>query len=1306
MDQLWAGGTGDGRFGIVTDPQAHPEQPGPSIEPTSTPSDVLHESQELAGEPEWPSEMPDSSPEVTPDAVASEQPGGAPATPPGGLVACTVATRAQLPAARVLRDSFRSNHPGSGFTIVVLDRPENLGGMERTQYVTPPDIGVDAVEYARLTMACTAEQLRAVLRPRLLGRLLESGSTVLYLEPEVQVFGRFDDVLATLTYQQPVALAPRVLRPLLSDGLRPSAADLADSGTFDPNLIAVAPGSEQFLALWSGQVDADPASAGSFTDGVPALIDHQVLRDPGIGLSVFNAGQRELDETDSRRYLVDGCALRSVHFDGFEPERPWLLSADYADRPRVLLSEHPLLARLCAGYRNALVASGYPHQHEHPFDGLPDGTVIPSELRRAYLREWSRARQESDEDEVVPSPFEDGPDVVERFLAWACEPENRQQRAAGGSRWTAAVWADDASLRRAYPDPFGVDAVSFREWCVGTGVASGRVPDRAVDANTAEAEVGMVDQLGVAVLGSGSLADRVRTAVRASGLPSADTPYYPVVVRCDGSIPVPPGHHVVDVRPDGVAEATAVAPDRVDEIWVLSEASRQATARSVGPTVRVVTLPQSDPGDIGLATRKGARARLDLSDEFVVGAFVDHTDERKGNVLGLVNAFVGAFPDRQDVRMVVAVSGAAESPEAAERLRLATTADARISLLESDDRDTVVTVASDCVASLHRADGGTGGDHYALRLLNVIGRGVPVVAPDHGAVSELIGQHAARLVACQQGGEPDPDSAAAALAGVAGDPEATARFAAEAKQHLLSTSGVSRAGEALRGAVEQSYRRWRTSSGHERDQAEDPLRPLLVARHALHRPPEVGVGGRNAMTPALRKAVLKALGHYDEHIRDIMRSLLDGVEQTAGELLRRQNAVDETAVRGDVERLEQRQNELADQVSGADDGLARVRTDLAEQQRSLREVEERIGDGSSGDDRTDALAERIEHLTGAVERTLDRVDQLEKQWQEQSRTQQERIDQGVRRASGDAEHALRATDAVQRVLLREHERHAGWDDEGSSAPVLCDAGLLRLPADDAQMLPWLSSHITWDTEVSTLIDSLLEPGGVFLDVGSYVGYQSVRVLSRLGTSGAVVAVEPSRVGREYLARNVEVNVTDGAGDRLTVLDKAAWDSSCDLEVVGGPAGGVRITGERRSGEQEAAESSEDAGGSEQGQDDAETVSGVRLDRELEGHPAVSELGLSVVHVDVGTHAHRILGGLVRLLRRDRPSIVCSFTPGAVERMGDDPTAALREFGTWGYDLVPVGRSRPESPEALLEAVGSAGQASTVKLWLRPRESGE
>lgn len=1257
----------------MTDPQANPDPVASketgypeSPDPESTPgAGFPPASPDLFAEPEWPAETPP---------LAEPSWGGA------TVVGCTVAGRGQLPAARVLRDSFLRHHPGARFVLLLVGRQQD-DDEQPAELTSPTELGIDETDFARLAMACTGEQLRAVLRPRLLSHLISSGATVLYLEPSLQIFGTFDELLGTLTPERPVALIPRTLRPLGADGLRPDTADLSEAGTFDQSALAVRPGAEEVLASWAEQLMADP-TIGMTLNGTPMLIEHAVIRDPGVGLSVWNASQRDLVVSDAGYRTVDGSMLRSVHFEGFQPQRPWLLSAHYADRPRILLSENTALAGLCASYRNALVSSGYTREQPNPFDSLPDGTTLPEALRSEYLGLWRR------DGDVPPSPFEpaaEDNDPVAGFLAWACAPADDRQAAAGASRWTAAVWQDDPVLRKDYPEPFGADAIAFHEWCAGAGVASGRVPAQAVHERPDSRGATLVDQLGVAVLGSGRVAELVREAVRASGLPSADDPYYPVVLRCEPGLAVPAGRHLIDVRLDGDHEQTSEA----QETWVLSEATRHAVRRAGGPAARVVALPLPDPGGVDLPARKAARARYGLSEEFVLGAFTEHADERQDNVLGLVTSFFTAFADRENVRLLIAVTGAAEHPEAAERLRLATVTDPRVVLIESDiDTDDLLAVC-DCVASLHRADGG---DRYALRLLEIAAHGIPVIASDHGAIAELFGSEGAKLVSCQ-GSEPDLDAASKVLRAVAEDSDETTAFGQAARDHLLTEHNIARAGERLRERVEHAYRNWRTKWAKDRHgDLSDPLRPLLVARHALHRAPDVGASSRNSMAPALRKAVLKALSHYDEHIRDVLRSLLDGVEQTAAELLRRQYDADDgsdldvDALRAELTRINQRQEQLDAQLVSTDDGMLRARADLADQHRRLRELESGLGDASSvdPDSRFSVLAQRLDSLTSAVERTLDRIDALENNRVEAPRE----LEAGVRTASQDAAHALQRTDVLQRILLREHERNTGGGDS-SSTPVLCDAGLLRLPADDRLMLPWLSSHAVWDSEVSALIDSLLEPDGVFVDVGSYVGYQAVRVLSRLGNSGAVVAVEPCSRSRELLQRNVEVNIPSAWGrHQLLMVEGAAWDAHCGLAAQPSPTGGLWVLPE------------------EQASGQFERVQGLRLDRELEHKAALEGLKLSVVHVDVGSRVHRVLSGLVGLLRRDRPSVVCSFTPSAISQMGDDPAAVLREFGTWGYDLVPVGRTQAVSAGELLEAIQSAGSFSTVKLWLRPQEQAD
>nr|WP_225954642.1 FkbM family methyltransferase [Kibdelosporangium phytohabitans] len=231
------------------------------------------------------------------------------------------------------------------------------------------------------------------------------------------------------------------------------------------------------------------------------------------------------------------------------------------------------------------------------------------------------------------------------------------------------------------------------------------------------------------------------------------------------------------------------------------------------------------------------------------------------------------------------------------------------------------------------------------------------------------------------------------------------------------------------------------------------------------------------------------------------------------------------------------------------------------------------------------------------------------------------------------------------------------------------------------MLPLLSSNGVWEQPVADLIDSLIEPDGVFLDVGAYVGYHTLRMLTRMGNSGAVVAVEPDPKAVDLLKRNVTANAPEHLADRLFVVDAAAWDTEGTLVTDPALGGGVSVW--PGSGEP------------------ARTVRSVRLDRAIEALPGLRKLRLSVVKADVPGRTHRALGGLVRLLRRDRPHVICSFSSSAMKELGDDPLTALREFRTWGYEAAFVGDQQTTPLAEMAEVLSSAGERN---LWLRPLTS--
>ncbi|MBW4719381.1 FkbM family methyltransferase [Saccharothrix obliqua] len=1181
------------------------------------------------------------------------------------LIACTVATAAELPAVKVLSGSFLANHPQARFVALVVDAlPENSG----PGLITPADLGVRPDELAELATGCTAAQLCGLLRPRLLEQLLGQGVPVLYLDPWVQVLGSVAEPVLAAVRRGPLVLLPRALRPLPDDGLRPTPTELLETGVFDPGFLVVAPGAEPFLRSLEEQLRRTPDATKAVLDMAPALVGLDVLRDATIGLSAWNAGQRDLHRTEDGVLTVLGEPLRTVHFAGFDPGRPWLLSAEFADRPRVLLSEHPQLAELCTAYRAELVRRGYsPTPVPYGFGRLADGTPVPDELRADY-RDAARARAGSAFDPAhfvhedvpeavgVPSPppaF--GPDGGAGFVAWACEPV---PGLPGSTRWAAALWRGDQALREQFPDPFGVDAAAFRDWCAGAGVATGRLPVSAVPTKRGDAPA-LLDQLGVSVIGTGPHAELLQAAARASGLPTSTTAGYPIVVRVDGHAPVPDDRYVVDYRLDEGPSSDA------HELWVPSEATRRAVERNGGPVVRVLPLPVRAQEAYEPEEREGV----------VFGALADHAIDREGNVLGVVSAFLGAFADRSDVALRIAVTGADDHPEAAERLRLATAVDPRVELVAD-------LGAVDCLVSLHRGRG----DRVTAALAEHAARGVPLLISDHGPVAELFDKRSVVFVPCRQGAEPDAQAAVKLLRALADDLPAARAIGVRGRERLAHRDVV-KIGDLMRDRVEHAYRAWRSRRAASKpNPVDDPMKALHSAKHALLRQPDVSAASRTPMAPQLRKVVLRVLDHYDNHMRDVLTSLVDGVERTVSELVRRQDDLttgvglgELEVLRSEVEQHVEQQSQFADQLMGLDDGVVRVRADMAGQGRRLREIEDAVvAEAAKRAKSSDALAQRIDKLAVALERTLDRIDTLESKVVEVLRDRDNRLDAGLR-AAGQAQQTA---DALRRVVVREHERHSESAPDVRSSLVLTEVGLLRLPSDDAFMLPMLSSNGVWEADLSELIDSVVEPDGIFLDVGAYVGYQTVRMLSRFGAAGAVVAVEPCPSSRALLRHNVEVNLPERVAERLVVVDAAAWESVGELATQPALTGGVAV-----------APLPDDA------PEDAPRVRAARLDKELEAVPALQGMKLSVVRVDAPGRGHRALAGLVRRLRRDRPHVFLDFSASATEALGDDPVTVLKEFRVWGYDLVPVATREVASPEQIVAAMAGL---RTVTLWLRPR----
>ncbi len=374
----------------------------------------------------------------------------------------TIVARNYLPAARVLAESYLRHHPGSRFSVLVVDADdaeiaELAAATPGVHLLGPGHLDLDAAEFARMAIAYTVTELSTAVKPWLLRRLLEDGPTAIYLDPDIEVFAPFGDEVDELAAEHGIVLTPHVLEPMPRDGLRPTEADIMASGVFNLGFIGVSREAGPFLAFWSERLRQDAISSVDeqlftdqrWVDNVPALFQHTTVRDPGFNVAYWNVYQRPLARRDDGTVTAAGAPVRFVHYSGYRPERPWLASMHYANRPRVLLSAYPLLAELFDGYRTKLFDAGYAQALEdvpYRWNVLPDGSAVTPSLRRTFRYAWIEA--ERDGTALPPCPF--GTDRPDDFLRWAVSPATPEQARAGLNRWTMGLWRSKRELRDAY----------------------------------------------------------------------------------------------------------------------------------------------------------------------------------------------------------------------------------------------------------------------------------------------------------------------------------------------------------------------------------------------------------------------------------------------------------------------------------------------------------------------------------------------------------------------------------------------------------------------------------------------------------------------------------------------------------------------------------------------------------------------------------------------------------------------------------------------------------------------------------------
>jgi 2-polyprenyl-3-methyl-5-hydroxy-6-metoxy-1,4-benzoquinol methylase/glycosyltransferase involved in cell wall biosynthesis len=389
------------------------------------------------------------------------------------VVGCTIVARNYLPAARVLAKSFREHHPDTSFGVLVVDDRDGQVDESREPFgvIRLSDIGIEPDEALRMAAIYDVMELCTAVKPWFLRRLLDDGAqVVIYLDPDIKVYALLDEAV-TGAKDAGIVLTPHVTRPMPRDGMSKSEYEVLLSGIYNLGFIAVSGSSVEFLSFWQERLRreciVDPANMRfvdqRWVDFVPGIWPAHIIRDPSYNVAYWNLDHRELS-FDHGRYFVEGRPLHFFHFSGYSPDSPYLLSKHQGylgNKPRILLSEHPVVARICDEYGAELLANGYAAESktEYAYGRLANGLVLNRFMRRLYREALMSAERTGSE--PPPNPLE--PRNAEAFLAWLLEPPDSSPDGRL-SRYLMAVHGARVDLQRAFPDPDGANFEAFASW--------------------------------------------------------------------------------------------------------------------------------------------------------------------------------------------------------------------------------------------------------------------------------------------------------------------------------------------------------------------------------------------------------------------------------------------------------------------------------------------------------------------------------------------------------------------------------------------------------------------------------------------------------------------------------------------------------------------------------------------------------------------------------------------------------------------------------------------------------------------------
>ncbi|MEO6922096.1 MAG: glycosyl transferase [Collimonas sp.] len=320
----------------------------------------------------------------------------------------TICSINYLAKALVLHESFSRHHPDHAFYVVIVDRKNDdfVIGRPEMKMIWAEDLPI--LNFHQAAFSFDVIEFNTNVKPTAMKVLLEKYDSVIYLDPDIEVFAPLTPVFDGLKNAS-IVLTPHSNTPIL-DGCKPDDLEFLKFGTFNLGFAAVSKCDEAFAFLdwWSARClehgfyepQAGLAVDQKWVSLAPSYFPNlKILHHEGLNLAFWNLHERYLSLEDSQ-WLVNGkVPLCFIHFSSFNTSKPETIAQK---QNRFAAGSRPDFELVAKAYAAKLIAaeSDKYSKQKYGFDYFDDGTYITPALRRFY----AALRQERFSD--VVNPFE------------------------------------------------------------------------------------------------------------------------------------------------------------------------------------------------------------------------------------------------------------------------------------------------------------------------------------------------------------------------------------------------------------------------------------------------------------------------------------------------------------------------------------------------------------------------------------------------------------------------------------------------------------------------------------------------------------------------------------------------------------------------------------------------------------------------------------------------------------------------------------------------------------------------------------